>query len=76
MKELLTLGKDELEIAYLAIAEFALYLLIATAVVITAVYFIVKRKKPDAIETFRLGARFCYYFYCDNILYADSKTSY
>ena len=53
MKELLTLGKDELEIAYLAIAEFALYLLIATAVVITAVYFIVKRKKPSAIESFK-----------------------
>jgi thiamine transporter len=53
MKDLLTLDKDVLEIAYLAIAEFVLYLLIATAVVITVVYFIVKRKKPEALETFK-----------------------
>ena len=53
MKELLTLDKDVLEIAYLAIAEFALYLLIATAVVITAVYFIIKGKKPSLLDGFK-----------------------
>ncbi len=53
MKELLTLGKDGLKVAYTALSEFALYLTLAIAVVLFIIYIILRVKNKPALSTFK-----------------------
>lgn len=59
MKELITvLGKDGLKSAYTLISDFALYVFIALAVILTVAYFIIKLKfseKLTGFKTFAVG---------------------
>ncbi len=53
MKELLTLGKDGLKIAYSALMDFALYLVLGLAIILTVIYVILKLTRSDSLTKFK-----------------------